>query len=324
MKLSDQPKLYVFFLLPDFPMVPLATSVEPMRMSNRLSGEPLYAWKYASIDGNPVVAANGMVTQVDFSLDEIRKSLPHSTRPDGVIVCSGNDPERFENRSLLAFLRECHNQGLMLGGISSGAHFLAAAKLLNGRKCVIHWEHIPALTQRFPEVDARSELYEIDGNLCTSAGGIATLDMMLSMIHSDHGADLTNQVCEQVITDKVRVPGQRQRLLFDPRCFRNDKIPAIVKLMEDNLTEPLSLSELAQLAGVSRRQIERLFLVHLDTSPARFYLELRLERARHLLLQTNLQIVEVSNACGFASASHFSRCYRKHHGLLPNQERSIA
>jgi transcriptional regulator GlxA family with amidase domain len=147
--------------------------------------------------------------------------------------------------------------------------------------------------------------------------------MMLSLIGQDFGENLVNRVCEQQLTDRVRSPNDRQRLPLRARLgVQNSKVLSIIELMEGNLAEPLSLLDIADAADLSRRQVERLFRQEMGRSPARYYLEIRLDRARHLLVQSAMPVVEVAVACGFVSASHFSKCYREIYNRTPQQERA--
>lgn len=312
----------VFFLVPDFTMIAFATALEPLRSANRMLGHEGYRWRLASIDGQPVRASNGVECAVDTSLEAERRKLNGPERPSLVIVCSGLNIESYQQRSVFAFLREAHNRGIAIGGLCTGAYVLAQAGLLSGRRCAIHWENLPGFTEAFPKVNVYADLFEVDGDIYTCAGGTAALDMMLKLIGDDFGDNIVNHVCEQVLTDRVRSPNDRQRLPLRARLgVQNSKVLTIIELMEANLAEPLSLVEIADHVGLSRRQIERLFSQEMGRSPARYYLEIRLDRARHLLMQSSLPVVEVAVACGFVSASHFSKCYRELYARSPQQER---
>jgi transcriptional regulator GlxA family with amidase domain len=313
----------VFFLVPDFTMVAFATAVDPLRVANRMLGYEAYRWRLASIDGRPVRASNAVECAVNTSLEEERRKMSGPDRPSMVIVCSGVNIESYANRSTFAWLREEYNRGVAVGGLCTGAHVLAAAGLLANKRCAIHWENLPGFAEAFPKANVFADLFEIDQNVYTCAGGTAALDMMLKLIGEDFDDNLVNRVCEQVLTDRVRSPGDRQRLPLRARLgVQNAKVLSIIELMEANLAEPLSLIEIADDVGLSRRQIERLFRHEMGRSPARYYLEIRLDRARHLLIQSSMPVVEVAVACGFVSASHFSKCYRELYARSPQQERS--
>lgn len=303
-------------------MVAFAAALDPLRIANRMLGYEAYRWRLASQDGRPVRASNGVECAADTSLEDERRKLAGPDRPSMVIVCSGVDVEKYNNRSAFAWLREEFHRGVAVGGLCTGAYVLAAAGLLSGKRCAIHWENLPGFAEAFPKAHVFADLFEVDGNVYTCAGGTAALDMMLKLIGDDFDESLVNRVCEQVLTDRVRSPTDRQRLPLRARLgVQNAKVLGIIELMEANLAEPLPLIEVADQVDLSRRQIERLFRQEMGRSPARYYLEIRLDRARHLLVQSSLPVVEVAVACGFVSASHFSKCYRELYGRSPQQER---
>ncbi len=312
----------VFYLIPDFTMIAFATALDPLRSANRMLGYEAYKWRLASLDGKPVRASNFVECAVDTSLEDERRKMAGPDRPSMVVVCSGINVERYHSKSTFAWLREEYNRGVAIGGLCTGAHILAAAGLLSNKRCAIHWENLPGFSEAFPKANVFADLFEVDQNIYTCAGGTAALDMMLKLIGDDFDDHLVNRVCEQVLTDRVRSPTDRQRLPLRARLgVQNAKVLSIIELMEGNLSEPLSLIEVADHVGLSRRQIERLFRTEMGRSPARYYLEIRLDRARHLLIQSSLPVVEVAVACGFVSASHFSKCYRELYSRSPQQER---
>ncbi|MBN9076589.1 MAG: AraC family transcriptional regulator [Rhizobiales bacterium 65-79] len=312
----------VFFLVRDFTMVAFATALEPLRIANRMLGYEAYQWRLASVDGKPVAASNGVLCSVNTSLDDERRKMSGQDRPSMVVVCSGINVETAGTKTIYAWLREEYNRGVAIGGLCTGAYILAAAGLLSNKRCAIHWENLPGFSEAFPKANVFADLFEVDQNIYTCAGGTAALDLMLKLIGDDFDDSLVNRVCEQVLTDRVRSPTDRQRLPLRARLgVQNSKVLTIIELMEANLSEPLSLIEIADHVGLSRRQIERLFRQEMGRSPARYYLEIRLDRARHLLIQSSLPVVEVAVACGFVSASHFSKCYRELYARSPQQER---
>ncbi len=313
----------VFFLVNDFTILPFTAAIEALRIANRMLGYQAYKWRLASADGEKVSSSSGIEIAVQTSLALERRMLSGAERPSMAIICSGIDVENFSNKAVHAWLREAYNRNVQIGSLCTGAHILAQAGLLNGKRCAIHWENLPGFSEAFPEVEVYADLYEVDGNIHTCAGGTASLDMMLNLIGQDFDDNLVNRICEQALTDRVREQSDRQRLPLRARLgVQNSKVLSIIEVMEKNLAEPLSLLEIADDAGLSRRQIERLFRQEMGRSPARYYLEIRLERARHLLVQSTLPVVEVAVACGFVSASHFSKCYREIYNRSPQQERA--
>ncbi|MDQ0316941.1 transcriptional regulator GlxA family with amidase domain [Amorphus orientalis] len=302
-------------------MIAFATAIEPLRLANRHLGYPFYRWRIISEHGGTETASNGCTIAVESSLAEERKHTG-SERPDMVFVCSGIGVETLDTRNVRPWLRQLRTAGVTVGGLCTGAWVLAEAGLLDGKRCAIHWETLPAFSERFPEANVFADLFEVADNMYTCAGGTAALDMMFSLINTDHGEGVVNRICEQCLADRVRNPHDRQRLPLRARLgVHNTKLLFIIELMEANIDEPLSLVDIAGYVGLSRRQIERLFRTGLGMSPARYYLEVRLDRARHLLLQSNMPIVDVAIACGFVSASHFSKCFREMYGQSPAQTR---
>ncbi|TCD15057.1 GlxA family transcriptional regulator [Oricola cellulosilytica] len=320
---SASQKTIVFYLMPEFTMIAFTAAIEPLRGANRILGREAYVWRIASRDGGPVTASNGVQVAASSSIEDERKLMLGEHRPDILFVCGGLNVEKYQSKSLSAWLREEHNRGVKIGGLCTGAHTLGTAGLLTGKRCAIHWENLPGFQEAFPQVSVFSDLFEVDGSIYTCAGGTAALDMMLSLIGDDFDDNTVNRICEMVLTDRVRSPTDRQRLPLRARLgVQNAKVLTIIELMEANLSEPLSLLEIADHVGLSRRQIERLFRQEMGRSPARYYLEIRLDRARHLLIQSSMPVVEVAIACGFVSASHFSKCYREVYSKSPQQERA--
>ncbi len=313
---------FVFLALPNFSMIAFATAIEPLRLANRFLPDNTYSWQIISDDGNPVRASNGLQISVDASLDDVAARSSMDERPDMLIVCSGLDVEQLETKHTRALIRRLYRTGTAIGGLCTASWILAEAGLLNDKQCAIHWENMPGFMEKFPDAHVHADLFEVDSRLYTCAGGTAALDMMLYIIAQDHDEPLINRICEQCMTDRVRNATDRQRLPLRARLgVQNARLMSIIEMMEANISEPVPLIEIAQISNLSRRQIERLFQQNLGRSPARYYSELRLDRARHLLLQSNLPIVDVAIASGFVSASHFSKCYRDQFGLSPQVER---
>lgn len=310
----------LFLLVPDFSMIAFTSAIEPLRIANRLAGKPLYRWVLASRDGQPVAASNGIVIQVETA---IAAHDPGAGGPMPMIVlCGGLGSERFQDRDTFAWLRKWDRRGAQVGALCTGAHVLARAGLLEGHRCTIHWENLPGFIEAFPDIQVTSDLYEIDRTRFTCSGGTAALDLMLHLIAERHGDELATKVSEQCIVDRIRGPHDRQRMPLRLRLgVHHPKLIRAVEMMEANIEEPLSQEMLARYIGLSRRQLERLFRRHLGRTPAQYYLETRLERARHLLYQTDMPIMSIACATGFVSASHFTTCYRQLFGKTPKAER---
>ena len=312
---------FAFVVIPNFSMIAFATAIEPLRLANRLSGRELYRWQVVSVAGGPIRASNGVLLMTDQSLEDV--TIRPGRRSPTVVVCSGLGAEHVRDSHLFAWLRRAARTGAAVGALCTGAYLLARAGLLEGQRCSIHWENLPAFREDFPEIEAQADLFEVTENRLTCSGGTAALDMMLHLIAAEYGQELATKVSEQCIVDRIRSSFDHQRLPYRVRHgIHHPKLISAIELMEANVEEPLEQEALASYVGLSRRQLERLFGKHLGRTPAQYYLELRLERARNLLYQTTMPIMGVAFACGFVSASHFSTCYRQLYGKTPRAERS--
>jgi len=305
-----------FLLVPEFPMMAFAAAIEPLRAANRLTREQRFSWELFSRDGAPVRASNGIEIAVHGAAADERPL-------DLLLVCAGTRDAAAQDTVVLRWLQALARRGVALGGVSLGAYALAHAGLLNGRRCALHWESLDAFADRFPRIRTATDIFVIDANRYTCAGGTAALDMMLQVIAERDGRDLANGVSEQFIHSRIRDTRDPQRMAIRNRLgVVNEKLIAAVARMEEASEDPRPVQEIAAQVALSPRQLERLFARYLRTTPARYYLDLRLSRARMLLLETSRSILDVAVACGFASASHFSRCYRALYGQRPSDERT--
>lgn len=305
----------VFVLLPRFSLLPVAGAVEALRLANRLAGRALYRWTLASAGDGDTVASSAAIPLPVVPLPELR-------RDDCVLICGGVQVAQAVTPPLLAWLRRGARSGATLGALCTGAHVLARAGLLDGRRATIHWENHDGFTEDFDTVDLTRSVFVVDGNRVTAAGGSASVDLMLRLIASDHGEALAASVADQLIHATIRTDRDTQRLSIPTRIgVRHPKLSQVIARMEAAIEDPVSPALLAAGAGLSTRQLERLFRRYLSRSPKRYYMELRLARARNLLMQTEMSVTDVALACGFASPSHFSRCYRAQYQITPYRER---
>jgi transcriptional regulator GlxA family with amidase domain len=303
-----------FLLVPGFSLMSYASTVEPLRAANRLRGSELYCWWHAAPGNRPAIASSGASVLPDFSFGADVGQL------DLLLVCAGGNPAAFTDKQTFGWLRKLARQGVAIGGVSAGPFILAKAGLLAGRRCTVHWDHMPAFQEAFPEVTLTRSLFELDGDRITCSGGVAGLDMMTTLIARDHGYTLGTAVSEWFLHTYVRegVGPQRMDLRFR-LGITDESVLAVLKAMEENLEEPLSRQQLAGLAGISLRQLERSFRQCVNRGVHEHYLGLRLGRSRQLLRETSLPIVEVALAAGFGSASQFSRAFRHAFGFSPRQ-----
>jgi transcriptional regulator GlxA family with amidase domain len=302
-------------LVPGFPMMAFSSAIEPLRAANLISGQPLYEWHLLSPDGQPVRASNGIPVVPDAPMCE-------APTLDAVFVCSGLDPQGFEHPRAFAWLRDRAHSGTRIGALSTGTFALARAGLLDGFRCTTHWEHLPALAEAWPDLEVTGGLFEIDRCRFTSAGGTAAMDLILHLIAKDHGDELAAAVSNNFLHGRIRAPADRQPMTDQVRLrARAPKLATAIDLMQVNVEQPLSTADVAARIGISRRQLERLFQLHRHCTPSEYYMKIRLEHARVLLLETGLSLLNVALASGFVSQSHFGACYREHFGHTPGDER---
>jgi transcriptional regulator GlxA family with amidase domain len=287
---------YAFLTLADYSMIAVTNAVEPLRMANRVSGQRFYDWRIVTLDGRPATASNGLMLTPTERLADIG-------RVDLVFVCGGVNVREAVSPALVAALRRLAARRLPLGALCTGGYALAQAGLLDGYRATIHWENISALREQFPRVLIADHVFTIDRDRYTCSGGVAPL--------------------EQFIVERIRDASDRQYVPLRAQVGPvHSSVLAVAEIMAANIENPLSLEGIARQSGLSRRQIERLFRQQVNCVPKRYYIELRLKRARELLRQTSMPIMAISTACGFQSPPHFSKCYRSHFGHPPSAERA--
>jgi transcriptional regulator GlxA family with amidase domain len=280
-------------------------------------GREVYEWSLVTLDGQNAPASSHLTLSPTGPLDKLGPV-------DILFVCGGINVRDAVSPQLLSQLRRLAERRVALGALCTGGYALARAGLLDNFKATIHWENLSALREEFPRVRISDSLFTIDRDRFTCSGGTAPLDLMLHLIQLKLGPRVSQLVSEQFIVDRVRKDTDRQYVPLRAQIgVANRGLIRVAQLMEENIEKPLSLEKIAKATGLSRRQIERLFKRDLNCVPKRFYLQMRLRRARELLLQTDMPIMDVTTACGFQSPPHFSKCYRNQFGYPPSAERKM-
>lgn len=305
---------HVFLLLDQFTHLAFSCAIEPLRLANHAAGRTLYSWSTCSLTGAAVSASNGIAVTVDEGLRPL-------TARETLIVVGGTAPWHNNSAVLSAWLRRQQAHGVRIIGICGATSVLARAGLIQDQRCAVHWEIRDAFAEFHPDIDVVDGTFAID-RVMTVAGGAAAADLMLHLIGAEHGAGLAGQVADQMIYSGTRGPLAPQTTM-QPRGGqpRNPALLKVLRLMDANLEDPLPMSDIARRVGMSVRQIERLFLRHLDQPPHRHYFTLRMRKARNLLSQTDMPITAIAMACGFAAPSHFSKKYREQFGISAHQDR---
>ena len=309
------PRRFVFVLMENFTLLSFSSALDALRIANRMSGKTLYQWTFIGENEGVVSCSAGTQFKLDNSLIELH-------RDDTILLCGGTSIQEATTKKLIGWLRREARRGLIIGGLCTAAYPMAKAGLLDEKKATIHWENQDSFAEEFLEVELTKTVFVCDGNRYTTAGGTSSIDLLLKIIADEHGEELANAVADQMIYSSIRTDQDTQRLSVPTRIgVRHPKLSKVIQMMEINIEEPISPSILAKDVGMSTRQLERLFRRYLDRSPKRYYMELRLQKARNLLMQTDMSVINVALACGFASPSHFSKCYRAHYDTTPYRER---
>ena len=330
-KEMSQIKHVGFLTLNNFSMIAFTNALEILRMANYLLGKDAYQWSVFTPNGEPTIASNGLsiskTSQLDYS------ALHENLLPDVLLVCGGVDIQYAVTADVIKLLTQASKHNMWLGGLCTGSYALAKAGLLDGYKCTIHWENMASLCEQFSSINFMEELFVIDRNRCTCAGGTAPLDLMLAFVaarfgngagkHNDVSKNLVAEISDQFMMVRARDSKDQQHIPVAARVgYSHKALVEVSALMEANIEEPLSLDELARLADLSQRHLQRMFKHTLNMTPMHYYLNLRLRRARALLLQTEMSVMSVTVACGFQSSCHFSKSYRILFGYSPSMERN--
>lgn len=304
---------YAFVLVPGFTLLAFSSAVEPLRIANQLSQRPLYRWRILSETGAPVVSSSGIAVGVDDSM----AALDRDTR---LFICAGNPQMAAAAPAVVAAVQRHHRFGGVVGGICTGAIALAKAGLVEKRRFTLHWENQPGFVETFPDLVPTSSRFEVDGQFFTCGGGAASTDMMLSIITKDHGSAFATMVSEMCLRTVMSGANTEQRSSQAALMLsRNPALVATVTLMNRHIDDPLSIDDLAQASGYTRRHLERMFRLAIGKSPGEFYRGLRLDHGRNLLSTTDMTLLEVSVACGFSTVSYFSKSFRARFGTAPTK-----
>ena len=308
-------KWFGFLLLPQFTLLAFSAALDPLRIANQLAQKPLYGWLALSEDGQAVSSSSGIDIDVHAGLQDLSADTY-------LFVCSGNNGIQAASGDVLGGIRSHARFGGKLGGICTGAATLARAGFLTDKTFTLHWENQPGFVEAFPDLEPTPQRFERDGTLLTCGGGVAATEMMISIIAQDYGEEFAIAVSDMCLNGPdVATRSEQRSSIAKAINSRNPRVLAVLRAMYDNIETPLSLDELSASAGLSRRQIERQFRLLLNEAPAQTYRNIRLERARTLLTETNLGVTEIAMAAGFNSSNVFSRRYKERYGDTPHGHR---
>jgi transcriptional regulator GlxA family with amidase domain len=313
---ATDPRVFVFLLVPGLPMMALVSAIEPLRAFNRLARVEAYVWRLASLGGEPIAASNGILLPT-LNLEDALEDA------DYLMTCAGLAIQRSQERRYVAAIRQGASRGIAIGSLSSGTRLLARAGVLSGYRCTIHWENLYAFRETFPDLNCTNKLYEIDRDRLTCSGGTAAMDMMLHLIAEQHGISFARAVANQFHHEHIRdARDDQQGGLQQVVAHLPENVRRAIHIMQGNIEEPVALSRISRKVGIGNRQLERLFMTHTGMTPIRYYLRLRIERARELLIYTDHRMSDIAASCGFSATSHLATWYRRIFGTSPSEVRS--
>ena len=314
MKTDHESKHFVFLLIPGFSLVALSCAVDALRAANVEAGETLFRWTMVANSAGEVTSSSGLSISCN--------GIGEDDSIDVLAVCGGERSHLFASSTVDSWLKICGRRQMMVGSISDGAYVVADAGLFNTVRSTIHWKCQSPYRERFPNLDVRTSIMEIDRNRFSCAGGTASLDLMLYFIAREKDNEFVGRIADNYFHDVVRNDEQLQPMASRYRfAARNHIISDALLIMDSELETPSPISSIAERLNVSHRQLNRLFKRYLETSPGQYYREIRLARAARLLRQTELSSGEIALGCGFQSSSHLSKYFKTRFGVTPHQYR---
>ncbi|SHJ72112.1 transcriptional regulator, AraC family with amidase-like domain [Shimia gijangensis] len=285
-----------------------AAAVDPMRAANRRAGRPLFNWRFYTAVGDSAHLTSGL--KIDGP------PIAQLVSCDLLLVIAGFDLEEHATPRLLASLRRIHAMGSAIAALDGAPWLLAQAGLLDGHNATTHWEDLENFATRFPAVLTHRDRFVIDPPFATSGGAAPGIDMMLHLISTRFGTSLATRVASAFVYDPLPPGQQGPGPGAAPRQVRrNPQIVRALDLMETHIDDPLSIPEIAQRLSVSTRSLEQRFKTHLGQSPHSYYLQLRLNEAHRLAIDTSMSVQNLAAATGFGSQASFARAFRQAHGL---------
>jgi len=308
-------ELVQFILLPRFNMATLTTMIEPMRIANYLNSEALYEWQFLSRQAGPIQASNGLSVACDALGAQ-------TTKADYVVLLGSWGAERYSDDKLISWLRGQARHGTRMIAVEIGVYIFARAGLLTGKRATTHWSFFAGFSENFPQLDAAEQMFTIDHNIMTCAGGMAGVDLMLHCIAQAHDSDLAKEIASQMLhhfrcdAEFPQRPGQHSAI-----TQTHPAIQKVSKFLEERIEDTVSVPQMCDQLAIPQRQLERLFNKYVGCTIVQFCRLTKLQYARTLLVSTNMTIREISVAAGFNSMSYFSYCFAQTFGRKPSHYR---
>ena len=306
---------FIFVIVPRFNLMTLITMIETLRIANYLLPYPAFSWDILSFETQEVSSSNGMRISANIRLDGIEAA-------DLIILLSSWGGEHYYNRDLISWLRKRYLHGNRICAVELGCYLLAKAGLLSKKRATTHWSWITGFQERFDDIEINEQLFTIQDRIMTCAGGLAGIDLMLKLIETSHGASLSGEIADQMLHHPIKQETDPQRRTMGQGIETVPKIvSSAITLIEKHIEEPMTIPEIAAKLKISQRQLERQFKKNVGCTVVQFGLILRLQRARVLLISTELSVRQIATASGFNTLSHFGYSFGKYFGRRPSEYR---
>jgi len=312
-----------FVLLHRFTLLPFAGFIDVLRLASDegdRSRQRLCKWSVMSEDCRPVQASCGTAVQPDSTFKDPAEF-------DYIVVVGGllDEEHRQSDSTLNAYLFEAASKEVPIAALCTGVFVLVRLGLMSGKRCCISWYHYRDFRRMFPDVTpVTSSLYVVDGNRISCAGGTGAIDLAAWLVKRHISKAAADKALHILLTDRVRPADSPQPQIVPQYCTRDKRLAKATDFIDENLSLPLHVDSIAGRAGVSRRQLERMFRNEFGMSPSEFARHRRLQQAHWLLLKTGRPITDIAQDCGFADGSHLARHFRSTFGISPQGIREAA
>jgi len=312
---------FFFVLVRGFSLLAVSSAIDVLRAANLECGSIVYRWHLLGVDAHDVESSSGVPLPCSsiHGFNGIH-SIKHKCF---VAVCGGDTTGVADTTELQQWLRSMGNEDISIGSLSDGAFVVAASGLFKHRRSTIHWKNLDSYRARFPDLDSRASILEMDENRFSCAGGTASLDLFLQFVLLDLGTGVVASIAENYFHDTLRDSSISQNVAQAYRFAGKSRVLAeALRMMSQHLEQPMSIADIANQSGTTHRSLDRLFVKHLRLSPGKYYRQLRLNRAANLLLQTGMPVSEIAQACGFGTASHLGVYFKQTYCMSPGRFRT--
>ncbi|MFJ7213786.1 GlxA family transcriptional regulator [Amycolatopsis sp. NPDC098790] len=318
--MAGSPRRVTIVGFPDVELLDVACPADVLDAANRHGARPPYEIRLATIDGQAIRTCSGLVLQPHLRLDQVAADL------DTLVVAGGwGSTTAASDERVLAHIRRLAQTSRRVASVCTGAEVLAAAGLLNGRRATTHWRWAARLAENYPAVTVDPvPLYIQHGNVYTAAGVTSGLDLTMALVEADHGPTLAREVARSLVTYLQRPGNQAQVSLFlagPPPEHR--EVRDLTAYIAEHLDADLGTPALATRAGLSTRQLTRLFDAHLGTTPGKYVRTVRTEHAARMLSGTDLPLATIARRCGFGSTETLRQAFLDHFDTPPSAYRRV-